>query len=58
MGDVAVEFTCKCGKQKSWITEGETLKNPCPECGRKYYGEYDRKNLTIKPVEIKNEGNR
>lgn len=48
---VSSEFTCKCGKQKGWITEGKTTQ-PCPECGRIYRGEYDRENLTIKGVEI------
>jgi len=47
------EFTCKCGKQKGWITEGKENAIPCPKCGRKYRGEYDAKNLTIKAVEIK-----
>ena len=46
------EFTCICGKTKGWITEGQEHPNPCPECGRRYRGEYDPENLTIKAVEI------
>ena len=49
---VSSEFTCKCGKQKGWITEGkETL--PCPNCKRKYQGIYNRKKLTIEAKEVK-----
>ena len=46
------EFDCICGKQKGWITEGEETKNPCPSCGRKYKGVYDKKNFTIDAVEL------
>ena len=49
----SAEFTCLCGKTKGWITEGEEHPNPCPVCGRRYKGEYDHKNLTIKAIEIK-----
>ncbi len=31
------EFTCHCGRQKSWIRIGQTTK-PCPYCGLKYFG--------------------
>ena len=50
--DVSSEFLCKCKKQKGWITEGEYTM-PCPNCGRKYFGYYDRKNSTIGAKEIK-----
>ena len=50
---VSVEFTCKCGKQKGWIFDGEIKKIPCPKCGRRYQGKYDRKTFTIKAIEIK-----
>lgn len=46
------EFTCKCGKAKGWITEGEETKNPCPFCGRRYKGVYNAEDLTIDAVEI------
>ena len=46
------EFTCKCGKNKGWITDNETKKVPCPECGRVYKGVYNKTNLTIEAVEI------
>jgi len=49
---VSSEFLCKCKKQKGWITEGEYTM-PCPNCGRKYFGYYDRKNSTIGAKEIK-----
>ena len=49
----SIEFTCKCGCQKSWITEGQETKEPCPNCGRRYRGEYDSKNSTIRVIEIK-----
>lgn len=29
------EFTCICGKSKTWITEGQETEK-CPDCGRKY----------------------
>lgn len=47
------EFTCKCGKQKGWITDGEETVKPCPECGRKYKGVYNKKKYTIEAIEIK-----
>lgn len=47
------EFTCKCGKQKGWITDGEVHKIPCPECGRVYRGQYNPKTLTIDAIELK-----
>ena len=50
-GETSSEFTCKCGKQKGWITENK-ITQPCPECGRKYIGYYDRKNLTITGKEV------
>jgi Zn finger protein HypA/HybF involved in hydrogenase expression len=53
---ISTEFTCKCGKQKGWITEGEIKKEPCPKCGRQYKGKYDSKKLTIKAVEIQLKG--
>ncbi len=52
--EISSEFTCKCGKQKGWITENkETL--PCPDCGRKYIGYYDKINFTITGKELKEE---
>ena len=48
---VGVEFTCKCGKQKGWVYEDkETM--PCPNCGRKYVGKYNAKDLTIDGIEV------
>ena len=49
---VSAEFTCKCGKQKSWITE-DKVHPPCPICGREYIGKYNKKKLTIEAVEKK-----
>ena len=49
----SAEFTCKCGKVKGWITEGETKKEPCPECGRIYKGVYNSKHYKIDAVEVK-----
>lgn len=46
------EFTCKCKKQKGWITEGCETK-PCPSCGRVYIGVYNENKLTIEAKEIK-----
>lgn len=50
-GEISSEFTCKCGKQKGWITEGKKTL-PCPECGRQYLGVYSPKKLTIEGKEI------
>lgn len=50
-GEISSEFACKCGEQKSWISEAQ-ITFPCPVCKRKYVGIYDRKKLTIKAVEI------
>lgn len=49
--ETSYEFTCKCGKQKGWITENKTTQ-PCPNCGRKYIGYYDHKNLTVENREV------
>ena len=49
---VSSEFQCVCGKTAGWITDGEVKKNPCPECGRKYRGEYNAETLTIDAVEV------
>ena len=49
----STEFICKCGEQMAWIADGKFTKKPCPECGRKYVGKYNRKTLTIDAVEIK-----
>jgi len=37
---------------RGWITEGEEHPENCPICGRRYKGEYDPENLTIKAVEV------
>lgn len=50
---IDVFITCKCGKQNIWIADATFTKKPCPECGRRYIGKYNRKTLTIEPVEIK-----
>ena len=52
---VSAEFTCKCGLQKGWVTDGEILSNPCPMCGRIYKGVYNPKTLTIDAIEIDSE---
>jgi len=49
---VSSEFTCRCGNQKGWITDGEVHPNPCPACNRRYKGKYNQKTLTIDAVEI------
>ena len=49
---ISAEFTCKCGKQKGWITDGEVHTQPCPECGRVYEGKYNPKTLTIDAIEL------
>ncbi len=46
------EFTCKCGKYICWITENETQRMPCPECGRTYKGIYNKNKLTIEAIEV------
>ena len=51
-GTTSAQFTCLCGKQAGWITDGEEHPNPCPYCGRRYRGEYNPKKLTIEAVEI------
>lgn len=48
---ISTEFTCKCGAQKGWITESKTTQ-PCPNCGRKYTGKYNKRKLTIEAVEV------
>ena len=48
-----VEFQCKCGKASGWVSEGETTKKGCPECGRRYRGKYDNKTNTLVAVEVK-----
>lgn len=52
MDNVSQEFTCICGKQKAWITDGEETKSPCPECGRRYKGKYNHKTYQIDAIEI------
>jgi hypothetical protein len=47
------EFTCDCGKKKGWVTEGKVMNKACPECGRKYRGEYNSNTLTIDAVIVK-----
>ena len=49
---VSQEFTCICGKFKSWIGENQVSK-PCPNCGRSYQGKYDKKNYQIIAIELK-----
>lgn len=51
MGKNAIQFLCKCGKQKGWVTENEET-NPCPNCGRKYRGKYNPKTLTIDAIDV------
>jgi len=46
----SITFKCVCGNP-GWVTEGEET-NPCPQCGRAYYGEYNPKCLTIDAIEI------
>ena len=48
----SVKFTCKCKKMENWITEGQET-DACPECGRRYVGEYNKRKLTIVAKEIK-----
>jgi hypothetical protein len=48
------ESICKCGKMKFWITEGEVTKKSCPQCGRKYCGQYNPKTLKIEAIEVQN----
>lgn len=48
MSEVSVGFICRCGKVKTWVYEGEWT-TPCPQCGRKYFGVYSYKKLTIIP---------
>ena len=48
---ISTEFTCKCKKQKGWITEGK-ITPPCPNCGRRYKGKYNSKKLTIVGIEF------
>jgi len=43
---------CKCGKEDGWVTMNEVTK-PCPRCGRRYLGVYDRSSLGIRAVDIK-----
>lgn len=48
---VSQETVCKCGKMKFWLTEGKITKDPCPVCGRKYVGKYNRKTLGLDAIE-------
>jgi hypothetical protein len=50
------QITCKCGKQMYWLAENTFTKEPCPSCGRRYVGKYNRKTLQIDAVEIKKPG--
>ena len=50
----SVEYTCKCKKMKTLITE-DKKSDPCPVCGRQYIGKYNRKKYTIDAIEVKNE---
>ncbi len=50
---VSAHVTCKCGKMQFWLPEGQVTKNPCPECGRKYFGKYNPETLTIDKIEHK-----
>jgi len=43
-----IEFNCKCGKFRTWLYENKWTK-PCPNCGKKYYGVYSRRKLSIVP---------
>ena len=52
-GMISKEFTCKCGKQKGWITENKETQ-PCHICGRKYKGVYNSTKLTIDAIELTN----
>jgi len=54
---ISSEFICKCGKMKAWITEDKEMENSCPKCGRRYYGKYNAKSLTIDAIEIEGEVN-
>lgn len=48
---VSQQFRCQCGKAEAWISKNqETL--PCPECGRRYRGRYDRDTCRIEAVLI------
>lgn len=49
---ISSEFTCKCGQQKGWVTEGKTTL-PCPNCGRKYKGVYSKKHFSIEAIETR-----
>ena len=52
MDGVQTEFTCKCGKMKNWIGDGEENEEPCPVCGRKYKGVYNAQTFTIDAIEM------
>jgi Zn finger protein HypA/HybF involved in hydrogenase expression len=49
----SVEFYCKCGRH-GWISEDEETI-PCPDCGRRYVGVYNKKKLTIIAKQLKGE---
>jgi len=49
----STEFTCKCGKMKGWVSDDGSVTKPCPQCGRKYKGRYNKKKLTIEAIEQK-----
>lgn len=55
MTSTSIEFLCKCGKQRGWISDGEETLFPCPECGRKYEGKYNPKTLTIDAIQVSRE---
>jgi len=46
MNSVGIEFTCICGNAKGWVKEDE-ITLPCPSCGKKYKGKYNKDKLTI-----------
>ena len=43
---------CLCKKYNVWLTDGEKTKNPCPFCGRKYIGKYNKKTSQIDLIEL------
>ena len=49
---VLVQILCKCGQCKMWIEDGQ-ITGPCPNCGRVYYGYYNKRKLTISAKEIR-----
>lgn len=56
MPEVQTSFKCICGAYEGWLGDGETTQTPCPNCGRIYKCEYNKKKYYLEVKEIKPTG--